>query len=100
MVDVRLPPTAKDGMSLRVEHLARTRTDVMDSSAAEIRRISRDLHDGAQARLLAMDMESGSALLGIQRQLATFDSTLGISSPIGGPTTPSLQIPGTLTVMP
>lgn len=87
-------------MSLRVEHLARTRTDVMDSSAAEIRRVDRDLHDGAQARRPAMGMESGSALLGIQHQLAAFDSTLGISSPTGGPTTASLQIPGTLTVMP
>ncbi|MCL6296934.1 sensor histidine kinase [Streptomyces kronopolitis] len=224
-----LAPTAKAGMSLRVEHLARTRTDVVDSSAAEIRRIERDLHDGAQARLLAMGMklgaaeslldenpeavrtllaetrdasvraleelrnlvrgihppvladrglvdavrslaresrlqvqvtanlpsrpepavesaayfalcellanatkhsgarrvlidiqyranaltmtvtddgnggagmESGSGLLGIQRRLAAFDGTLNITSPIGGPTTASLQIPCTQTVMP
>ncbi|MFH9420437.1 sensor histidine kinase [Streptomyces sp. NPDC017529] len=56
-----LAPTAKAEMGLRVEHLARTRTDVVDSSAAEIRRIERDLHDGAQARLLAMGMKLGAA---------------------------------------
>ncbi|MFF4603853.1 sensor histidine kinase [Streptomyces sp. NPDC001339] len=224
-----LAPTAKAEMSLRVEHLSRTRTDLVDSSAAEIRRIERDLHDGAQARLLAMgmkldaaeslldenpeavrtllaetrdasvraleelrdlvrgihppvladrglvdavrslamesrlqvqvtanlpsrpepavesaayfavcellvnatkhsgarrvlidiqyranalamtvtddgnggaDLESGSGLLGIQRRLAAFDGTLGISSPLGGPTTANVQIPCTLTAMP
>ncbi|MFH8749180.1 sensor domain-containing protein [Streptomyces rimosus] len=224
-----LAPTAKARMGRRVEHLSRTRTDVVDSSAAEIRRIERDLHDGAQARLLAMGMklgaaeslldenpeavrtllaetrdasvraleelrdlvrgihppvladrglvdavrslalesrlqvqvtanlparpepavesaayfavcellanatkhsgarrvlvdiqyranalavsvtddghggaglESGSGLQGVQRRLAAFDGTLGISSPVGGPTTVSLQIPCALTVMP
>ncbi|MFH8408904.1 sensor histidine kinase [Streptomyces sp. NPDC018019] len=224
-----LAPTAKARMGRRVEHLSRTRTDVVDSSAAEIRRIERDLHDGAQARLLAMGMklgaaeslldenpeavrallaetrdasvraleelrdlvrgihppvladrglvdavrslalesrlqvqvtanlparpepavesaayfavcellanatkhsgarrvlidiqyranaltmsvtddgnggaglESGTGLQGVQRRLAAFDGTLGISSPVGGPTTVSLQIPCALTVMP
>ncbi|MEV5593259.1 sensor histidine kinase [Streptomyces sp. NPDC052496] len=56
-----LAPTAKAEMGLRVAHLARTRTDAVDSSAAEIRRIERDLHDGAQARLLAMGMKLGAA---------------------------------------
>ena len=32
----------------------------MDSSAAELRRIERDLHDGAQARLVAMGMSLGT----------------------------------------
>ncbi|MFI6475787.1 sensor histidine kinase [Streptomyces sp. NPDC050516] len=56
-----LAPTERSRMSHRVQHLARTRTDVVDSSAAEIRRIERDLHDGAQARLLAMGMKIGAA---------------------------------------
>ncbi|MFH8344742.1 sensor histidine kinase [Streptomyces sp. NPDC018045] len=56
-----LAPTTKVRMGRRVEHLARTRTDAVDSSAAEIRRIERDLHDGAQARLLAMGMKLGAA---------------------------------------
>ncbi|MFE7353407.1 sensor histidine kinase [Streptomyces sp. NPDC057543] len=40
----------------RVGHLTRTRGAVVDSQAAELRRIERDLHDGAQARLVAMGM--------------------------------------------
>ncbi|WP_425825384.1 histidine kinase [Streptomyces fractus] len=44
----------------RVEELARTRHDAVDASAAELRRIERDLHDGAQARLVAMGMRLGT----------------------------------------
>jgi signal transduction histidine kinase len=43
-------------LSQRVETLTRTRSDVVDSAAAELRRIERDLHDGAQARLVALGM--------------------------------------------
>ena len=37
----------------RVQRLTETRADAVDHSAAELRRIERDLHDGAQARLVA-----------------------------------------------
>ncbi len=40
----------------RIEHLAGSRADVLDVQAAELRRIERDLHDGAQARLVALGM--------------------------------------------
>lgn len=40
----------------RVDHLSETRSDVVSSQAQELRRIERDLHDGAQARLVAMGM--------------------------------------------
>ncbi|GLY08604.1 histidine kinase [Actinoplanes sp. NBRC 101535] len=40
----------------RVEHLAATRSETLDAQQSEIRRIERDLHDGAQARLMAMGM--------------------------------------------
>ncbi|MEU3777232.1 sensor domain-containing protein, partial [Streptomyces sp. NPDC032472] len=40
----------------RIEHLAETRADALDVQAAELRRIERDLHDGAQARLVALGM--------------------------------------------
>ncbi|WP_405781316.1 sensor histidine kinase [Streptomyces sp. NBC_00859] len=40
----------------RIDRLTETRHDAVDSSAAELRRIERDLHDGAQARLVAMGM--------------------------------------------
>ena len=40
--------------------LTETRRDAVDTSAAELRRIERDLHDGAQARLVAMGMDLGT----------------------------------------
>src|SRR5580693_5580564 len=46
-----LAPTGSAELERRVEHLSQTRTETLDSGAAEIRRIERDLHDGAQARL-------------------------------------------------
>jgi signal transduction histidine kinase len=45
----------------QVRHLTETRTETLDSGAAEIRRIERDLHDGAQARLVAMGMTLDAA---------------------------------------
>lgn len=45
----------------RVQSLAESRADTVDSSAAELRRIERDLHDGAQARLVALGMNLGMA---------------------------------------
>ncbi|MGW7242070.1 sensor histidine kinase [Streptomyces sp. NPDC054804] len=44
----------------RVRVLTETRKDAVDTSAAELRRIERDLHDGAQARLVAMGMDLGT----------------------------------------
>ena len=40
----------------RVQQLTETRGHAVDSAAAELRRIERDLHDGAQARLVALGM--------------------------------------------
>ncbi len=45
----------------RVEELTRTRRGALDVQAAELRRIERDLHDGAQARLVALSMKLGRA---------------------------------------
>ncbi len=56
-----LSPTRRGELTLRVTHLARTRSDTIDAGAAELRRIERDLHDGAQARLIAMGMTLGTA---------------------------------------
>ena len=48
---------------LRVEmaHLAETRDETVDARATELRRIERDLHDGAQARLVSLTMSLGMA---------------------------------------
>lgn len=58
-----LAPTAsmrERELAQRVDRLTETRHDAVDSSAAELRRIERDLHDGAQARLVAMGMDLGT----------------------------------------
>ncbi|SNT36428.1 Histidine kinase-, DNA gyrase B-, and HSP90-like ATPase [Actinomadura meyerae] len=55
-----LGPTKKSQLALRVQHLTETRSEAVDASAAELRRIERDLHDGAQARLVAMGMTLGA----------------------------------------
>jgi signal transduction histidine kinase len=48
-------------LEVRVAELTETRAEVVDHSAAELRRIERDLHDGAQARLVALAMTLGQA---------------------------------------
>ena len=45
----------------RVEVLAQTRAGAVDAAAAELQRIERDLHDGAQARLVALALDLGMA---------------------------------------
>lgn len=53
-----LSPTASD---LRVAELTRTRAASVDAQASELRRIERDLHDGAQARMVAVTLDLGLA---------------------------------------
>ncbi|HJD81951.1 histidine kinase [Kitasatospora aureofaciens] len=47
-------------LTKRVAELTETRADAVGSQAAELRRIERDLHDGAQARLVAIGMTLGT----------------------------------------
>jgi signal transduction histidine kinase len=56
-----LAPPRNAELVMRVRHLSETRSDALDTGAAEIRRIERDLHDGAQARLVAMGMTLDAA---------------------------------------
>ncbi|MFB4269511.1 sensor histidine kinase [Nonomuraea sp. GTA35] len=55
-----LDPTAASRLAGQVSHLQRTRNLAADSQAAEMRRIERDLHDGTQARLVAIGMTLGA----------------------------------------
>jgi signal transduction histidine kinase len=48
-------------MSERISTLETTRAGAVDVQEAELRRIERDLHDGAQARLVALGMSLGMA---------------------------------------
>ena len=56
-----LAPTSNASLSLRVHELTVSRADTVDTQATELRRIERDLHDGAQARLVALSMSIGLA---------------------------------------
>jgi signal transduction histidine kinase len=55
-----LGPTQRD-LERRVEELQTSRSQVIDSVDAERRRIERDLHDGAQQRLVSLAMNLGRA---------------------------------------
>jgi len=48
-------------MAERIETLESTRAGAVDVQETELRRIERDLHDGAQARLVALGMSLGMA---------------------------------------
>ncbi|MFI2364631.1 sensor histidine kinase [Promicromonospora sp. NPDC019610] len=66
-----LGPTAA---SLRVAELERSRAGTVQDADARLRRIERDLHDGTQARLVAVGMQLGEA----REQLVAGDTdTLG-----------------------
>ncbi|MFI1304521.1 sensor histidine kinase [Streptomyces sioyaensis] len=59
MVRALLSPS--DELERRIAELESDRVTVTDTAAADLRRIERDLHDGAQARLVALAMGLGLA---------------------------------------
>lgn len=61
LAQATLSPSNAAELARRVQHLSQTRTEMIDTGAAEVRRIERDLHDGAQARLVAMGMTLDAA---------------------------------------
>jgi signal transduction histidine kinase len=64
LANALLGPTDRER---RVVQLERARADAVDDSAATLRRVERDLHDGTQARLITVAM----ALARAEEQLAT-----------------------------
>ncbi|MEX2984037.1 sensor histidine kinase [Streptomyces sp. C36] len=56
-----LRPSSAMALADRVEELTAQRADATVAQAAEIRRIERDLHDGAQARLVALGLSLATA---------------------------------------
>jgi signal transduction histidine kinase len=56
---------------LRIAELEETRLHAVNEAATTLRRVERDLHDGAQARLVALGMRLGRA----ERRLDTADVT-------------------------
>ncbi|MFD0410055.1 sensor histidine kinase [Kitasatospora sp. NPDC127116] len=49
----------RPSLARRVQELTTTRSEALDAHAAELRRIERDLHDGAQANLVAVSLRLG-----------------------------------------
>ncbi|WP_199042015.1 sensor histidine kinase [Glycomyces salinus] len=58
---ILLGPTSKVLLTARVSELREARDQTVDHAAAELRRIERDLHDGAQARIAALSLTLGMA---------------------------------------
>ncbi len=70
-----MPPRGREqALVARVDELTRTRRGALDVQAAELRRIERDLHDGAQARLVALSIHLGRA----EEQLADRPETAAL----------------------
>ncbi len=61
LLDRALLSPSRGSLERRVEEVSASRAESIDHSAAELRRIERDLHDGAQARLVALGMNLGLA---------------------------------------
>jgi signal transduction histidine kinase len=53
--------SSREALEERIETLETTRAGAVDVQETELRRIERDLHDGAQARLVALGMNLGMA---------------------------------------
>jgi signal transduction histidine kinase len=66
-IGTRMGSGADGDLAGRVARLTETRGHAVDAAAAELRRIERDLHDGAQARLVALGMN----LRAVERVLPT-----------------------------
>src|SRR6516165_10061037 len=71
-------------LTSRVQRLSETRTDAVDTAAAELRRVERDLHDGAQARLVAL----GMSLRAAERMFETSPGA-ALAPPCTGPCSPT-----------
>jgi signal transduction histidine kinase len=56
-----LGPCRRAGLAEGVEELSESRSKVLAAALAERRRIERDLHDGAQQRLVSLAMDLGMA---------------------------------------
>ena len=56
-----LGPSRLAHLRARVDEVEESRSETLDLSAAEVKRIERDLHDGAQARIASVGMTVGLA---------------------------------------
>ncbi|GGS73938.1 hypothetical protein GCM10010156_36100 [Planobispora rosea] len=75
--ELLLGPTAKSLLASRIHSLNQAHLETADSQAAELRRIERDLHDGAQARLVAIGMTLGAVEALVETDPAAARALLG-----------------------
>jgi signal transduction histidine kinase len=69
-----------DATTSRVRRLEESRAKTVDTAAATLRRIERDLHDGTQAQLVALAMRLGQA----KRKLDQLDEPAARDAPVVG----------------
>jgi signal transduction histidine kinase len=62
-----LAPSESQRLRARVAYLSRSRAGAVEAAQDQLERIERDLHDGAQARLVGLAMELGMAEEELQR---------------------------------
>ncbi|MFG2623794.1 sensor histidine kinase [Streptomyces sp. NPDC048473] len=74
-----LAPTQEQELARRIDRLTETRHEAVDTAASELRRIERDLHDGAQARLVAMGMNLGTVEALIEKDPARAKKLLAMA---------------------
>ncbi|WP_433306405.1 sensor histidine kinase [Actinoplanes sp. CA-030573] len=65
----RPPGRRERELAARVASLSRSRSGALDRQAAELKRIERDLHDGAQARMVSLALTLGLAGDLLRREL-------------------------------
>ena len=61
LAELMLGPSRREQLERRVQTLSETRAGAVDAAVTELQRVERDLHDGAQARLVALAMDLGLA---------------------------------------
>jgi signal transduction histidine kinase len=61
LANALLGPSQNEELALRLESLTKSRAAIVAATDAERRRIERDLHDGAQQRLVSLAMNLGMA---------------------------------------
>jgi signal transduction histidine kinase len=61
MARALLGPWREAELTERIETLTETRQGAVDAAVGELQRVERDLHDGAQARLVALSIDLGMA---------------------------------------
>ncbi|MFI0805469.1 Histidine kinase [Amycolatopsis lurida] len=72
-----LEPGPDTDLALRIAYLSAARAAALDAHSTELRRIERALHDGAQNRLVAVNVLAGAARRAVGRGSADADEFLG-----------------------